>query len=72
MTHSELARTLLHATNTGSLATISVDFPGYPFGSVVSYALDDLGRPLLLLSDLAEHTRNSARQSGQLQGGLAT
>lgn len=57
-THSERARTLLHATKTGSLATISVDFPGYPFGSVVSYALDELGRPLLLLSDLAEHTRN--------------
>lgn len=57
-THSERARTLLHSTKTGSLATISVDFPGYPFGSVVSYALDELGRPLLLLSDLAEHTRN--------------
>ena len=57
-THAERARTLLHATKVGSLATISVDFPGYPFGSVVSYALDDSGRPLLLLSDLAEHTRN--------------
>ena len=57
-THAERARTLLHATKVGSLATISVDFPGYPFGSVVSYALDDAGRPLLLLSDLAEHTRN--------------
>ena len=57
-THSERARTLLHATKTGSLATISVDFPGYPFGSVVSYALDDDGQPLLLLSDIAEHTRN--------------
>lgn len=57
-TRSERARTLLHATKTGSLATISVDFPGYPFGSVVTYALDELGRPLLLLSDLAEHTRN--------------
>ncbi|HUR49974.1 MAG TPA: DUF2470 domain-containing protein [Acidimicrobiales bacterium] len=57
-THSERARTLLHATKSGSLATISVDFPGYPFGSVVSYALDETGRPLLLLSDLAEHTRN--------------
>ena len=57
-THAERARTLLHATKSGSLATISADFPGYPFGSVVSYALDEAGRPLLLLSDLAEHTRN--------------
>ena len=57
-THAERARTLVHATRVGSLATISVDFPGYPFGSVVSYALDEGGHPLLLLSDLAEHTRN--------------
>lgn len=57
-THAERARTLLNATKVGSLATISVDFPGYPFGSVVSYALDEEGRPLLLLSDIAEHTRN--------------
>lgn len=57
-THAERARTLVHATKVGSLATVSVDPAGYPFGSVVSYALDDAGNPLLLLSDLAEHTRN--------------
>lgn len=34
------------------------DEAGYPFGSVVSYALDGQGRPLLCLSDIAEHTRN--------------
>ena len=57
-THAERARTLVHATRVGAFATVSVDFPGYPFGSVVSYALDDDGNPILLLSDIAEHTRN--------------
>ena len=56
--HAESARSLVSATTVGSLATVSVDVPGYPFGSVVNYALDDEGNPLLLLSDLAEHTRN--------------
>jgi heme iron utilization protein len=58
-THAERARTLMAASRVGSLATLSsVEPVGYPFGSVVSYALDDHGRPLLLLSDLAEHSRN--------------
>jgi len=34
---------------------------GWPFGSVVLVARDDRGWPLLLLSDLAEHTRNLRR-----------
>jgi putative heme iron utilization protein len=46
------------ATSTGSMATMSADDAGYPFGSIVSYALDYSGRPLLCLSDIAEHTRN--------------
>ena len=57
-THAERARTLMAATTTGSMATMSADDAGYPFGSIVSYALDELGRPLLCLSDIAEHTRN--------------
>lgn len=57
-THAERARTLVAYATTGSLATMAADEPGYPFGSVVSYALDGHGRPLLCLSDIAEHTRN--------------
>lgn len=57
-THAERARTLVAYATTGSLATMAADEPGYPFGSVVSYALDGQGRPLLCLSDIAEHTRN--------------
>ena len=56
---AERGRTLLGATRTGALATLTVE-GGVPFGSVVAYAVDDLGRPLLCLSDLAEHSRNLA------------
>ncbi len=57
-THAERARTLMSSTTSGSLATMAADEAGYPFGSVVTYALDAIGRPLLCLSDIAEHTRN--------------
>ncbi len=40
------------------LATLSASRDGWPFASVAPYALSDAGEPLLLLSDLAEHTRN--------------
>jgi heme iron utilization protein len=59
-TDAERGRTLLAATRTGALSTVAVDPAGFPFGSLVAHAVDDLGRPLLCLSDLAEHTRNLA------------
>jgi putative heme iron utilization protein len=55
---AERGRTLLAAARTGALATVSLDPAGFPFGSLVAYAVDDVGRPLLCLSDLAEHSRN--------------
>jgi putative heme iron utilization protein len=55
---AERGRTLLAAARTGALATVSLDPAGFPFGSLVAYAADDVGRPLLCLSDLAEHSRN--------------
>jgi len=53
-------RRLLAANSVSALATISVDraTEGFPFGSVVPYALDEEGRPLILISDIAQHTRN--------------
>jgi len=57
---AEWSRTLAAATTTAMLATQSVEQPGFPFGSIVTYALDGTGRPLLWLSDLAEHSRNLA------------
>ena len=58
-TDAERGRTLLATAPTGTLATSSVE-GGFPFGSLVAYAVDDLGRPILCLSDLAEHSRNLA------------
>ena len=55
---AELARTLLAAAGTATLSTIGDG--GFPFGSLVAHAVDGSGRPLLLLSDLAEHSRNLA------------
>jgi putative heme iron utilization protein len=55
-TDAELGRTLLAAARTSALGTL--DPAGFPFGSLVAHAMDDVGRPLLCLSDLAEHTRN--------------
>lgn len=49
---------LLHRRRTAALATIAKSMPGYPYASHVRYAPDDRHRPLLLLSQLAEHTRN--------------
>ena len=59
---AERGRTLLAAAATGALATVALDPAGFPFGSLVAYAVDDLGRPLLCLSDLAEHSRNLAAE----------
>lgn len=42
------------------LSTQSLAEPGYPFGSLVPYCLDRAGRPILLLSHLAQHSRNLA------------
>jgi hypothetical protein len=32
--------------------------PGFPFGSVMPYGLDDHGRPIFLISTMAMHTQN--------------
>lgn len=40
------------------LTTQSAADPGYPFGSLVPYCLDREGQALLLLSHLAQHTKN--------------
>ncbi len=52
------ARRFVRAQSQGVLSTLSVRMEGFPFGSVAPYALDHAGRPLLLISTLAEHTRN--------------
>jgi putative heme iron utilization protein len=57
-TDAERARTIVTAGRTAALSTVAVDSGGVPFGSLVAHAVDELGRPLLCMSDLAEHSRN--------------
>jgi len=55
---SERARTLLYLGRIGSLSSLSRKQPGFPFGSVMPYGLDDRGRPIFLISTMAMHTHN--------------
>src|SRR5438128_1670140 len=59
-THAERARTLVAQISTGTLCTLAIDPAGYPFGSFVTVAFED-GDPILLISKLAEHTKNLER-----------
>ena len=55
---AERARTLMYLGRIGSLSTLSRKQPGFPFGSVMPYGLDDHGRPIFLISTMAMHTQN--------------
>jgi heme iron utilization protein len=57
---AERARTLAAVGKLGSLSTHSRKFPGFPFGSMMPYAIDELGRPLFFVSTMAMHTQNLA------------
>ncbi len=58
--YAERARTLVYLARSGALSTLSRRHPGHPFGSVMPYALDERGGPLLLISGMAMHTQNLA------------
>lgn len=55
---AERARTLMYLGRVGSLSTLSRKRPGFPFGSVMPYALDESGCPIFLISTMAMHTQN--------------
>jgi putative heme iron utilization protein len=55
------ARALLRRESVGVLSTHSADVEGYPFGSIVPYVVDHAGAPAILISDIAQHTRNVER-----------
>jgi putative heme iron utilization protein len=57
-TYAERVRTLLERESLGTLSTHSVKHPGWPFGSVMPYALEAGGAPLFLISGMAIHTQN--------------
>ena len=57
-TFAERAHTLVYLARMGSLSTLSRKQPGFPFGSVMPYGLDDHGGPIFLISTMAMHTQN--------------
>jgi heme iron utilization protein len=52
------ARRFTRGQRNGVLSTLSRRIEGYPFGSVSPFILDHDGRPLILISEIAEHTKN--------------
>jgi len=62
-THAERCRTLVEDARSATLCTIAREPAGYPYGSLVTVAVDAEGRPLFLLSELAEHTGNLKARS---------
>lgn len=56
---AEARRYMRHHLN-GILSTLSKKLDGYPFGSVVPFVTDHAARPVMLISRLAEHTKNIA------------
>ncbi len=58
MNNAQEARLMLRAHRYGVLSTLSKKFDGYPFGSITPYLVDHDGSLLILISTLAEHTRN--------------
>lgn len=57
-TYAERVRTLVSLCSVATLSTISRKHPGFPFGSLMPYALDDDGSPVFLISSMAMHTHN--------------
>lgn len=62
MTHrserAEAVRRLLREASHGLLSTHGLEPAGHPYGSLVQLATTAEGEPLLLLADIAQHTKN--------------
>lgn len=56
-THAERVRTLVAGCATATLSTLSTDPAGYPYGTFVTFAMAGIS-PVLLISRIAEHTKN--------------
>lgn len=58
MTPAEQVRRLVRRQQYGVIATESKNMPGFPYASFIEYVADQQGRPITLISALAEHTHN--------------
>ena len=56
--YAERVRTLISLSTIGTLSTLSRKHEGFPFGSLMPYAVDPAGRPAFLISSMAMHTQN--------------
>src|ERR1700730_13167776 len=56
--HAEHIRTLMSLASVATLSTLSRRHPGFPFGSLMPFALDSSARPTFLISNMAMHTQN--------------
>jgi putative heme iron utilization protein len=56
-------RKFLRSTRNGILSTHSGKFEGYPFGSLTAFVLDGDCQPIILISSIAEHTKNIAAKA---------
>jgi putative heme iron utilization protein len=61
--HGANTRRLLRRFRAGVLGTHSLQFSGYPYGSAMPFCTDQQGRIIILISHLAEHTRNAAQDA---------
>ena len=57
-TYAERVRTLVSLCTIATLSTVSRKRPSYPFGSLMPYSIDETGRPIFLISNMAMHTQN--------------
>lgn len=57
------AQQFLFGAQKGVLSTHSAKFDGYPFGSVTPFVLNHQGMPVILISSIAEHTKNIVKDS---------
>lgn len=64
LSHAEACRTLMAGNGLGALSTHAASHEGYPYCSLVQFGESENGDPLLLLSELAEHTQN-LREDGR-------
>ena len=58
MNNATEARKMLRAHRYGALSTLSKKFDGHPCGSITPYLVDHDGSLIILISTLAEHTKN--------------
>lgn len=63
ITLADAARALIRRTDAGVLSTHSVELEGYPFGSLTPFVASHEGRPVVFISNLAQHTKNMLADS---------